>query len=283
MNIKSNPGKEILNIHTKQKVSFTAGLTSKMMQEIHQTDVLEVSVKLAKKGIPTDLKGNKVIAWCCDKSVEIFQQLNEKFGQKLTLPKGIYVEDFRDLNVENPSALGTCNLLRSELKKGSSVIVPSRTIFFNSIHDWNSIDAISDNQYAAKHFSIDHFIYAFLHEFSHAFHEDRLLSKLGGKRLAKTLETLSETEQLQKYRDTYGQSVRQICNYAENTPLDAIACDISRTIATSLDKETLMPTKNPFIGTPYEKIHFWQKTPKYSDQDRPLSEILRNFWNGKFE
>ena len=60
---------------------------------------------------------------------------------------------------------------------------------------------------------------------------------------------------------------------------------MSRIIANSLDKETLMPTKNPFINTPYEKFYFWQskKTPIYQEKDRALNEILRNFWNGKFD
>lgn len=262
------------------KPVFKSGLTPKMIQEIQQTDSLEISKRLAKKGIPTDFSGNKVIAWCCDKTVEILQQINKQFEQKLALPKGIYVEDFRNLNVEDPCALATCNLWFSELRKNSTEAVPSRTLFFNSIHNWDNINFISDNQYAVKHFSTGHFLYAFLHEFAHASHEDRLLSRLGGKRLAKTLETLSETEQLQKYRDTYGQSVGQICNYAENTPLDAIACDLPRVIVSALDGETLMPTQNPFIGTPYEELHFWQKTPIDTN---PLHKILRNFWNGNFE
>ena len=122
-----------------------------------------------------------------------------------------------------------------------------------------------------------------MHEFSHVSHEDRLLNQFGGKKLAKLLESLSEDEQLQKYRNVYGNSVRQICNYAENSPLDALACDIPRVIVNVLDKETLMPTRNPFIGTPYEKLHFWQRAPKYSGKDKFLNEILRNFWNGKFD
>jgi hypothetical protein len=60
---------------------------------------------------------------------------------------------------------------------------------------------------------------------------------------------------------------------------------MSRLIADSLDKTTLKPIKNPFKNTPYENLSFWQRRniPKYSDEDRPLNEILRNFWNGKFD
>ncbi len=54
------------------------------------------------------------------------------FGLKLALPKGIFVEDFKDLNVDNPSMYGFCNLAPTKLKKNSDEITPSRIIFFNS-------------------------------------------------------------------------------------------------------------------------------------------------------
>lgn len=283
MKITCTPKNNCFSYYSKQNISFEAGLTDKMLAEIQQTDVLAISNKLAKKGIPNDFQGNKIIAWGCDKTIQILQHLNTKFGQKLSLPKGIYVEDFKNLNVEDPLILGTCNLNRSELRRHSTEVVPSRTIFFNSIHNWNNINSISDNQYAAKHFSTDFFLYVFLHEFSHVVHEDRLLNKLGGKKLAKILKTLNEEEQLQAYKKKYGTKVEQICDYATNTPLDAIACDLPKVIAPCLDAETLIPTKNPFIGTPYERTYFWQKPQKHVGNKTSLSEILRNFWNGKFD
>ncbi len=94
-----------------------------------------------------------------------------------------------------------------------------------------------------------------------------------------------DESQIEEYQKKYGKKLSQICNYALKNPFEAVACDISRVIADSLDKNTLMPIRNPFIGTPYEKLSFWQRVniPKYSDEERPLKEILRNFWNGKFE
>lgn len=264
----------------QKKIAFRNYLTPKIWEDIQQADVLEISNMLTKKDIKNDFGDNKIIAWCCDKTVQIFEQLNKNFGQKLALPKGIYVEDFKNLNIKNPLLLGTCNLKLSELRKNFTEAVPSRTLFFNSIHNWDNIDSISNNQYAAKQFSTDHFLYAFLHEFIHASHEDKLLNKFGGKKLTKELDSLNEAEKLDKYRNKYGAEVKKICNYARNTPLDAIACDMSKVISDVLDKDTLMPTRNPFIGTPYEKIHFWQKTPIDSN---PLNTILRNFWNGRFD
>ncbi len=59
-----------------------------------------------------------------------------------------------------------------------------------------------------------------------------------------------------------------------------IDCDLPTRIINSLDKENLKPIKNPFTNTPYEKNVIAQK---YSDLERPLQEILQNFWNGKFD
>jgi len=62
----------------QHKINFKAGLTSKMLQEIQREDVLEISSRLAQKGIPTDFKNNKIVAWCCDKTIDILQKLNDR-------------------------------------------------------------------------------------------------------------------------------------------------------------------------------------------------------------
>lgn len=192
-NPASNPQKRV--------ISFKAGLTIKFAEEIRNTDVLEISDRLARRGIETDFKGNKVVAWCCEKTVSIFQQLNEKFGADLALPKGIYVEDFAKLNIDSPAALGFCNLRPTELKKNSNEIIPSRTLFFNSFEtlpkqippekkwlwDWNYINKITDFNYAIKQSATDFFLDPFFEENIHVSHEDRLLRKFGGKTLAKKL------------------------------------------------------------------------------------------------
>lgn len=266
------------------QVNFEAGLTPKMIQEIQRADVLEISSNLAKKGILTDFQENKIVAWGCEKTVDIFEQLNKKYKLKLALPKGIYVKDFNLLH-ENPNVLGTCNMLPSKLIKNSDERIPERTIFFNSLHNWENIDKISDNDYARGLSSTPHFLNFGLHEAIHSSHEYRLLEKQGADILAKELRLYKKEKQIIEFQRKYGERISQICNSAQADPFEAIACDIPRVIINALDEETLLPTKNPFIGTPYENLSFWQRVdmPNYSDQERPLNEILRNFWNGKFE
>ena len=282
------------NKDKKQNLSFEAGLTPRMMHEIQRADVLEISDRLAEKDIPNNLalRGNKIIAWCCDKTVGIFERLNQP------LPLGIYAEDFADLDVESLSMMGFCNLQPTEeLIKGLKGRVPSRTVFFNTfetirdqtppegrgLYNWENVNEIANFRYAKRHWSTDHFLYPFLHEFTHVAHEERLLDKFGGETLAKMFETLYDEKQLQKYRKVCGPQFSWLCEYAARTnPLEAIACDGARRIAKCIDKKTLVPTKNPFLRLPYqeEDLSLWQRLQV---KIHPVNKTLSDFWDGNFE
>lgn len=281
---------------TPSNVGFKAGLTPKFMREIQTSKITEINNKFAKRGIITDFKENKVIAWCCDKTTEIFEQLNQKYNLKLSLPKGIFIENFKDLNLDSAKTYGFCNLFPTHIKKNSNEIVPSRTLFFNSfedssttktsnewLQDWNFINEISDIRHITKQSASDFFLDIFIHEFIHAAHEDRLIKKIGTKDLSTTLAKIKDKKQTKEYFQKYGEKVSEICNYAANNPLDAIACDISRLIANCLDKETLLPVKNPFTKSPYEHLSFFKRINIRLCKDRTLKEILKDFWNGKFD
>lgn len=288
--------------HQRNNISFEAGLTPAMIREIRRVDVLEISNRLAKKGIPTDFKGNEVIAWCSNKAIEIFEQLNKKCKQRNELPNGAYLDDFINLNVDDPFAIRFCNLAPTILRKNSTERVPSKTIFFNTFdsmqnlitdrnkhfYSWDAIDLdkSADINYLTGFKSTDIFLEPFLHELiTHVLHIENLQVKIGGKAIVEAVESFKDPKQVEKYRQKYGEKISGICKYALENPFEAVACDMSRVIANSLDKETLMPTRNPFIGTPYENLSFWQRVnlPDYSDEERPLNEILRRFWNGKFD
>lgn len=268
------------NKYKKQNIAFEAGLTPKMMQEIQQSDVLEISKRLEGKGIPNDFQGNKILAWCCAKTVEIFEQFNKQFGTNLSLPRGIFAIDFKNLNTDTPHAYGLCNLTRTTLIKDSNEIIPSRIVLFNTEHNWGNIDILADQRYARRTAGTDFFLYPMFHENVHVEHENHLLTKFDGETVAKKI--ISAKKPLRKfmYKIKYGDRISQICSYALTDPLETIACDMPVKLIDSIDRETLKPIKDPFIGTPYEKGVIGQE---YSDRERPLPEILRNFWNGKFD
>lgn len=280
-------------------VSFEAGLTPKMMREIQCTDVAEISKRLAQKGIPTNFQGNKVVAWCSEKTVGIIQQLNERFKLQLALPKGIYVEDFGQLKVDNPKIAGFCNLLPAQLKQGANEVTPEMTVFFNTfetarqntpqafhwLYNWNNVSELADINCTTKDASTDHFLGIFLHEQSHVSHEGHLLEKFSRSKVGKKLKSALEQKQIEKYQRKYGAKALQICGEATKSPLEAVACDMSKTIIGSLDKETLLPTRNPFVGTSYEQLPMLRRTIQSLKLNsfKSTKEVIRDFWNGKFE
>lgn len=262
---------------------FGAGLTAKLRQEINNTDVIQISNKLTKKNIPTDFKGNKFLAWCCDKFIETIEQSNKKFSTNLALPKEIYAEDFRNLN-DNPDAFGTCNFTKSNLIKNSDKEVQPKVIFFNTRINWDNIDEICDFNFKANYISTDFFLYPIAHEFSHVFHLDWLMKNFNGKTIVNKIELAKDETQMTNFQKKYKDRLSIICEAATNNQLEAVACDMPVKIINSLDKEKLELTKNPFIYTPYEKLSFWQRVniPNSSDEKRSVNEILRHCWNGKF-
>lgn len=269
---------------SESKIHFEAGLTYKMLEEIEQSDVLVISKKISKAGISNEFKDNKMVAWSCNQVINIIQQLNKRFKAKIPLPKGIYVEDFRNLD-DNPDAFGTCTLLPSKLIKNSETVIPEKTIFFNSAVDWNNVDKIADLNYAARMFSSDFFLYPFMHEFSHVIHLDSLINMFKGKNLVDKLEFAVKNESINKLSNNERGKIASIADYALKNPLDTIACDIPTRIIEALDKENLKPLQNPFLGTPYEKLPLRQRENLTEDlnKERSLNEILKDFWNGKFD
>lgn len=282
----------------ESNVSFCAGLTAKIMQEIQGADLLDISNRLAKKGIQTDFKDNKVIAWCSEKTIDIFQQLNEKYKLKLALPKGIFVENFENLNIDSPTHYGICNFFPTKLKKNSDEITPEKTLFFNNnlnwidntplesrSNTWMYIDEITDIRYKTRESSSDNFLYTFLHDFAHVGHEDHLIKKIGAKALLEKLQSTNKEKTVEEFNKKYGTILSEICENATKNGFEAVACDMPRLIVNSLDGATLMPTKNPFIGTPYDRLSFLQKinSTQKNKQELPLEMLMKDFWNGKFD
>lgn len=280
------------------KINFEAGLTSKMLQEINSADVIEISNNLAKKGIPTDFKGNKVIAWGSQKTIEIIEQLNKKFGLNLGCPKEIYAEDFNNLNINNDGAYGFCNFFPTPLIKNSKEKILEKTVFFNTFEtisnkissdkkwltDWNNINEIADYRFANKETGTDNFLYIFLHEFFHASHEENLLKKIGGKKAFEKFSIYQHESKIEEFKSNYQKVLEQISLNAIKNPFEAVANDMPIRIVNSLDPETLVPIKNPFVNSPYKKQTLLKRKPQNNqvDENKLLNHLLRQFWNGKF-
>ena len=256
-----------------QNINFKAGLTSQIQREIASSDVRRISSYLFQQGIQNDFKNNKIIAWCSLKCLEIIKKL------KLGLPEGIFVEDFAKPNVLDKDASGLMNFAPTKLYSVNDTVVGEKTIFFNEYKDlnhkngnlfWDNINQVADETYEANMSTTDFFLEIFLHEFAHAAHESNLIKKFGGKKLISSLQNLNNLQVQNKHL------VSQICKYALSNPLEVVACDLSKRIITSLNKESLIPADNCIKNSPYRKFSLFYKP------DNLLDHMLRGYWNGKY-
>ena len=78
-----------MKIQPSNNLTFRAGMTKAMKNEIVSSDVAKISKYLERQGVQNDFKNNKVIAWCVLKVFELMKPL------KMGLPRGVFVEDFK--------------------------------------------------------------------------------------------------------------------------------------------------------------------------------------------
>ncbi len=270
-------------------ISFRAGLTAQMKREISACDVKKITEEFTKSGVNADFKDNKAAAWCSLKCLEIIKYLNKEYHLNLGLPKGVYVEDFRELNINSKTSLGFLNLAPASLYKNSARITPEKSIFLNDFKEfnhaggnayWNRLDGIADENFDKRISATDFFLEPILHEFLHAVHEENLSQKLGGKKLVKAIQDTCKPEKLRKFRMKHELLLENICCYAAVNPFEAVACDMSKRAISNLDKETLLPQNNFIQESPYSKIPVLKS---FFIKEDKLSHLLRRFWNGKFE
>lgn len=272
-------------------ISFQAGLTKQIKNEIVSSDVKRISDYISKNGIPNDFKGNKLIAWCSLKCLEIIKTLNKEYNLRLGLPKGIFVEDFKLLNVSNQYSAGVTNFAPSQLYFKKRTVIPEKTIFFNEFKGfnysggneyWDRIDLTADANFDDKISATDFFMEIFFHEFAHAIHEENLIKKLGGEKTVKAIKKSLRSDYTQHFRAKNETLLNTICEYASSNPFEAVACDLSKRFIENVNKNKLTIDQNFISRSPYRKHNFFL-LPFTKTETNPLSDLLRKCWNGKFE
>lgn len=270
-------------------LNFRAGLTSAMRSEIKAVDAAKVSKVLQMQGIQSDFKNNKVLAWCSLKTVEIINEMNKRFGVKFGFPRGIYVEDFTKNPFEEKESIGFINFISTQkCNKGGT---PEKTIYFNEFvsqnHEggnlfWDNIDTLVEEvQDGKKLYTTDFFLEPIFHEFAHAIHGTHLLEKLSPRKLMEFLYTIASSENIESFQARNGSLLRKkLCEYAATSPMEAIACDLSKRTIECLNKDTLIPQKSFLPESPYKNRSFWDRHIGFKPENK-LTFILRSFWNGK--
>lgn len=282
----------ISNRDNYSSIKFQAGLTTQMKLDIVRSDVKKIESEFHKHGMVADFKNNRIVAWCSLKCLEIIKELNRRFGLNLGLPTGVCVEDFSKLHLKHQEACGACNVMPTKLYKNFDVIVPQKAIFFNeyaqenfpggNMH-WNHIDELTTLSKKQEFSPSDFFLEPFLHEFMHVVHEEHLLNKLGSNNLVERLVVADLKENRTKFDNKYYQILyKNCCYYATSSPMEAIACDLTSRVINCLDKNTIKPTSNFVVKSPYREFTFKEKllAPfKESEYDR----IIKRFWDGNFK
>lgn len=262
--------------------NFHAGLTKQIRAEIRSCDINKISKELARNNIQSDFKGNKIVAWCCLKCYELFKSL------KLTLPNGIFVENFQEnLNIMYPDSIGFNNALPCKIYKNKNFIVPEKTLFFNeNLPDnefdnvWNYLDEIANKQYAEKAVPNDFFLDTFLHEFAHVAHEGNLIKRFNPSKLEYHYARSQDEGFLEKFKMKYYNILSNICEYAAESPHEAIACDMANRFVNNIDKNTLKLKHNFILNSPYKKLSLKEHLFGLQNQNN-LDDLIRNFWYGK--
>ena len=266
------------------KIFFGAGWTPEIEESIRNCNIKEISQNLIQLGIETDFRENKIIAWCCDKAVEIINQLNKKHKLGLILPKAIYVEDFSKLNIDNEKIYGFCNWVPAHVLKDSDKVFPERTLFFNSMHQWENIDQVAELSYKSGRCSSPHFLSRFFHELGHSCQNGNLLKSHTLQQLSLLVKKLTSKECCIEYQRKFRDITTKISREATDNPLETIAEDIARKISEALNPK-LSPTYNPFQSSFYlNKGIFISLVLPFriaTEEEKVERRLLKQVWNGK--
>lgn len=278
------PVKKSINI--KDSIKFKAGWNIQVSKEINNCNIKELSQRLANQGIKSDFGNNKTIAWCCEKVTDIFSYLNTNFNQNLALPKGIFVEDFSNLYIDDTELVSFCNWFPAFVKNDSKQVIPERTLFFNSKFNWSNINTISDNLYNQGYWGSDHFLGLFIHEFDHAVHNNFLLNNFNHIKLQKKVKLVSCKEHSENYRQKFGKYTSKISIKASENELETIAEDMQKNITKTLSSTDFMPITNPFVYSSYpdkNSLAFLKLMLKTNSKSQFTQNVIfRKFWNGEF-
>lgn len=278
-----------INNFSSNKTTFRAGLTNQIKNEINSCDVRKISHELRNVNIESDFKGNKVVAWCVFQCTKLITEINNKYGLNLALPKGIFVEDFSKLNVNNQDAFGFMNFAPTFLHSDKKIITPEKTIFFNEFKDmnykggnkiWEQADEIADMNFEKRSATTDFFLEIFLHEFAHVIHEGNMQTKIhNGSDLINIIISMlkSQNPAFQKLRPEISE---KICQYATTNQLEMTACDLTKRILDNASRETLQPIGNFTRNSPYKVKNIFREIFTLNNK---FNELLQNTWNGNLK
>ncbi len=185
--------------------------------------------------INTDFGNNPIVASFCALTANIFQKLG------WAKPTGFFLRNFNGTYYQN--ALGICmthkrdDSLYSKFKKD----FPLRSVIMNSFPDWWSIQECMIPVREQNHFSTNHFLAPFIHEFVHSAHYAHLL-----KKYKDGTEIMNRMQREFTNQKTIVMIQKETSNYGAQSPCELIAEEMTELIVNSLDPKTILPDVKVF-------------------------------------
>lgn len=219
----------------------------------------------SKFKIPSDFKGDKILAAASALAANIFHQL------KLPQPKGIFKAPL------GAGIMGDCS-------------VGTRVVRFTDGFYWPDVQNEAIKAKVNNFSSTGHFLKTFIHEFMHNYHIKRLNDVTAGAQTNPVFASIKNSplfkavcQQQNLVTKTFVQNGTEITNaqtkdyiaaklsqYGSTMPAEMFAEAGAKLISDSLDMRTLRPSHDPFAF-------------KNFTQDKYLMQMMDDFYNGKFD
>lgn len=151
----------------------------------------------------------------------------------------------------------------------------------NGNHKWDMIDETADIYFEEKTSPTDFFLDMFMHEFAHVIHEENAINKLGGKKFVEDTNNALIPFNLSTFQKKYKHLLGSICNYAQYSPFEAVACDLTKRTVEGIDRNSLKVQNNLIKKSPYENKAFLLNLFDFEAKDEQF-RLLHRFWNGTF-
>lgn len=275
-------------------LNFSAGMTSKIKNEISSCDIMEISREFKKHNIATDFKDNKVVAWCSYKTYQLYQDLVKKLNLNLSMPNQILVEDFDNLIYEGKNKNSAAVFIAEPIQiyKNSDKTCIGKTIIFNAFQDrerygynsyWDNLDKHANKNYSQKFVPTDFFMDDFIHEFAHNLHHENMKKGKTSEEYINLINNSFSDKNRNVFENQYKQLIKsKLGSYASNSFIEAIGCDLTQRIVQNIDGDNLVLKNSICKNNPYKEMSSFSERMfmKFANK---YDKMIRRFWNGEYK
>ena len=290
-----------MRITNIQSPSFKAGMNDYVKARFANFYAPYVSNNFRTVGIDADFGYNRPVACCCVVVYNIFDYLSKNYNLPFwAKPPSIRIYNDHELLIPKlKGSLGFC-IPESQYVLMDQPAFEARSLFLNNAYNTtNAIDDVANKNYQNRWSSTDHFLHTYIHEWAHNIHIDILYRTFGYDGMCPRararynswygapydpnpsvngVQHLIQNIFPKSYSDKEKEKIKkEISQYAAGTitpdgrkiggnPFEVVAEYMTKNIVETLDKNTLLPTRNPFANG--------------NNNSNEVNEIISKAWRG---